>query len=480
MRYSAMATVAGTDQASNRCPGKANVARGASVHRRVNHLTSVIVCAAFVLLGACSDNNDNGGGNASNVTQDFAVGATSMTFIDESRPTAAHGPVAEGATRTLVTTIIYPAKGTPGGAVIVEAPVYKKAAPYPLIVLSHGLGGSIDYLLPLAEVWASRGYVVALPRFPLTSNETQGGPVAQDVQNQPADVSFVIDQLLAVSDSSGQLLSKSIDAEEIAASGHSNGGITTFGLVAHSCCRDGRIDAAIVLSGAASPFAGGEYDLTDTAPMFVVQGVNDLLVNYNQVVRTYNLLEPPKGLLSLEASSHGSYLAPDDPAFNVLAQVSVDFLDGMLRGDSAALERLPEQQVPGVATTYWAPDDASNVIVATLPEPETNRQAFLSADSGLTDGQVITVTWSGFLPGKVVNIMQCNGDGTGGSAACNISGGKILQPDPEGMGSLDLVIRTGPIGNGVCDSANPCIVLVNDASLTDEEAMIRIPIYLAD
>jgi len=164
----------------------------------------------------------------------------------------------------------------------------------------------------------------------------------------------------------------------------------------------------------------------------------------------------------------------------VVAQATSDFLDGELRGDSAALARLPEQQLPGIATMYWAPDQASNVTVETLPEPETNRQAFLSADSNLTDGQVITVTWSGFLPGKVVNIMQCNGDGTGGAAACNISGGKILQPDPEGMGSLELVIHTGAIGNGVCDSANPCVVLVNDASLTDEEAIIRIPIYFAN
>ena len=76
--------------------------------------------------------------------------------------------------------------------------------------------------------------------------------------------------------------------------------------------------------------------------------------------------------------------------------------------------------------------------------------------------------------------MQCAGDGLGGAAACNISGGRILVPNPDGMGSLELVIRIGPIGNGVCDSANPCVVLVNDAGLTDEEAILRIPITLAN
>jgi len=403
-----------------------------------------------------------------------------MTFVDASRGTAAHGPVPEASTRTIATTIVYPAQGTPGGAVTADAPVDESATPYPLVVLSHGLGGNVEYLLPLAEVWASRGYLVALPRFPLTNSATSGGPIAQDVQNQPADVSFVIDEVLAESNLSGRLLSNAVDGDTIAASGHSNGGITTYGLVANSCCRDRRIDAAIILSGAASPYAGGSYDLSDTPPILVVQGVKDVAVNYNQAVRTYNQLKPPKGLLSLDESSHGSYLNPDDPTFDVFTQAAVDFLDVALRSDSAALARLPEHQVPGIATLYWAPDEASNVPVETLPEPETNRQAFVGADSNLTDGQAITVTWSGFLPEKVVNVMQCSGDASGGAAACNISGGILFYPSPNGMGSLELVIRTGPIGNGVCDSAHPCQVIVNDASLTDAEATVRIPITLAD
>jgi predicted esterase len=467
------------DQNPTRHMRKTGAADGGLIPRRVKHMAGVILCAALPLLGACSNSNDRAV-YPSVIAQDFAVGMTSMTLIDTSRPTAAHGSVPEASTRTLETTIVYPAQGMPGGAVTSNASVELSAAPFPLIVLSHGLGGTVEYLLPLATVWASKGYVVALPRFPLTNNTTPGGPVAQDVQNQPADVSFVIDEVLAESKTSGKLLSKSADGKEIAVSGHSNGGITTYGLVAHSCCRDPRIDAAIVLSGVEGPFAGGEYDLSDTPPMLLVHGIYDVQLIYNQAVRTHNQLQPPKGLLTLDESDHVSYLLPDDPAFDVVAQATVDFLDGELRGDGSALEQLPEYQIPGVATMHWAPDEASNVPVDELPEPETNRQAFLSADSNLTDGQVITVTWSGFLPGQVVNIMQCAGDARDGAAACNISGGKILYPDPEGMGSLELVIHTGPIGNGVCDSTKPCTVIVNDASLTEEAGTIRIPITLAN
>lgn len=435
--------------------------------------------AALLLLAACSDGNDNTEVDFSG-PQNHAVGVSSIAFVDTSRPTAAHGTVPEAPSRTLETTIVYPAEGTPGGAATPNARVEGSMAPYPLVVLSHGLGGMPAYLVPLAEVWASRGYVVALPRFPLTSITTPGGPVAQDVQNQPADVSFIIDSMIAESGAQQSLLRNSIDGERIAVSGHSNGGITTYGLAAHTCCKDERVDAAIVLSGVTSPFADGVYDLTDTPPMLLLHGVYDVQLIYNQAVRTYNELLPPKGLLTLEEADHGSYLAPGDPAFELSAQATSDFLDGELRGDVEALDRLPDAQAPGIATMHWAPDDASNIPVEPLPEPETNRQAFVSADTGLADGQVITVSWSGFLPGQVVNIMQCAGDGRNGAASCNIAGGKILVPDPTGAGSLELTIRHGPIGNGVCDSANPCSVIVNDASLIEEEATIRIPITLAD
>jgi len=451
------------------------------MRRSVNRVASAITVAAL-LLAACSDSN-NSTTNNTGEAQIYAVGMTSRTFVDTTRETDPHGPASDpipaAPTRTIVTTVVYPSEGAPGGAVTTDTPVEESATPYPLVVLSHGLGGNIEFLLPLAEVWASRGYVVALPQFPLTNSATPGGPVAQDVQSQPADVSFVIEQVLAESESPGRLLSNAVDGDTIAAGGQSHGGVTTFGLVAHSCCRDSRIDAAVILSGVAAPYAGGSYDLSDIPPIFVLQGVKDEVLSYNQAVRTYNELEPPKGFLSLDESTHGSYLNPDDIAFDVLTMATVDFLDGALRSDKAALARLPEHQVPGVATTYWAPDDASNVAVEELPEPETNRQAFLSADNNLTDGQVITVSWSGYLPDKVVNVMQCSGDASS-AAACNISGGILFHPSINGMGSLELMIRTGPIGDGVCDSAHPCQVIVNDNSLTEPEAVVRIPITLPD
>jgi dienelactone hydrolase len=334
--------------------------------------------------------------------------------------------------------------------------------------------------LPLARALATRGYVVAVPRFPLTNATTPGGPLGQDVQNQPADVSFVIDQVLLKSASAGRLLRDAVDPTRIAAGGHSNGAITTYGLVAHSCCRDTRVGAALILAGVASPFAGGDYDLLNTPPMLVVHGINDQLINYNQSVRTANELLAPRGFLSLENADHGSFLDPDDPAFAVLAPAAADFLDGALRDIDSRWLRLEQYTVTGVSAMYWASDEASSEPIPELPEPETNREAFVSADTNLLDGQVVEVTWSGFLPDESVNVLQCNGDVTGGAAACDVGGAKLFVPSVDGMGSTELTVSIGPIGNGICDSANPCFVVVNDAGLTEEEAILRIPITFAD
>ena len=431
---------------------------------------------------ACSSGPDAGVVSATTVTpvaQTHAVGSVSRTFVDPSRPTPANGGVAGKPDRTLETTVVYPAVGPPGGEASPDAPADTSAGPYPLVVLSHGLGSSEQFMAPLAEAWASAGYVVAVPRFPLTNAVTEGGPNGADVQSQPGDVSFVIDQVLAEAEGSGTPLSGLVDGETIALAGHSNGGITTLGAVANSCCREPRAGAAIVLAGVNSPFADGSYDLSATPPILFVHGVNDELIAYNQTVELFNAVRTPKGLLTLDQSGHGEWLVPTDPAFPVVVRATTDFLDAELRGDTTALTRLPQDQEAGRATMHWAGDDSTDVTVETAPEPETDRKASLSAQDGLRDGQTVTVTWSGFLPGKTINIVQCAGDGRGGSATCDISGGRILQPDPTGEGTMDIVVHTGDVGPGVCDAANPCTLVVNDAGLQDEHALIRFPITFA-
>ena len=129
---------------------------------------------------------------------------------------------------------------------------------------------------------------MAAPLFPLSSSETPGGPDGGDIGNQPGDMSFVIDQVLKASAASNGPLSGLVDPNEIGAAGHSNGAITTLGLVANSCCRDTRVKAAVVMAGTTEGLGRGRYDLAEAPPLLVVQDLHDGLVPYADAVAVFN------------------------------------------------------------------------------------------------------------------------------------------------------------------------------------------------
>ena len=99
----------------------------------------------------------------------------------------------------------------------------------------------------------------------------------------------------------------------------------------------------------------------------------------------------------------------------------------------------------------------------------------------MNDGQSVTVRWSGYTPGKVVNILECShvDTATASSAGCSFAHAAILQPDPTGSGSVVIHVGTGTIGNGVCDAAHSCYVIVNNASSTNPADTKALPIRFA-
>jgi hypothetical protein len=151
-----------------------------------------------------------------------------------------------------------------------------------------------------------------------------------------------------------------------------------------------------------------------------------------------------------------------------------------LKLDAAAIAALPNDQVPGLATMTFVDGGDDDVTVPLSGPKMPSRSASAEPLTNLRDGQKVRVTWSGFIPGRVVSVVQCSGDGRAGPSSCNLVTGKILQPNPTGSGSLELEIVVGQVGNGRCDSTTPdCVILVNDASLQDEDATIRLPMTFA-
>lgn len=102
----------------------------------------------------------------------------------------------------------------------------------PLVVLSHGYGGSWRNLNWLASALVQQGYIVAAPDHPGTTTFNKDAAQAATLWERPRDLSRVIDALIADPQLAGR-----IDAKRIAAIGHSLGGWTISALAG------GRFDA---------------------------------------------------------------------------------------------------------------------------------------------------------------------------------------------------------------------------------------------
>jgi dienelactone hydrolase len=405
------------------------------------------------------------------------VGVTTLTLVDQSRPTAANGSCAALPSRTLVTTVYYPAAaGTPTGDPQPDAAPATADGPYPLIVFAHGLSATPGTYQGLLAHWASAGYVVAAPAFPLSSGTSPCGAIAGDVVNQPKDMSFVITSVLDDARAQGTPVSGLVDAKHIGAAGHSNGGITTYGLVGNTELRDKRIDAAAILAGTAQKFPEGKYDLAHLPPVLFVHGTNDDLVPYSAAITGFNGARGPKGLLSVTGGDHGSSASP------VVYDATTDFFDGYLRGDAAARGRLPDDQTAGTTTMKFVAAKGSTATVPTITTPTVHLKATVTPRKNLHGGQMVTVAWSGYTPGKVVNVLQCNGSNRDMSKSneCDYSKAAILHPDPTGEGSLQLEVVEGPIGTGACDATHQgCFIVVNNASSTDLKDSVQVDITFA-
>jgi fermentation-respiration switch protein FrsA (DUF1100 family) len=422
-----------------------------------------------------------GMGRSAATTDDAApaapVGVTTLNVVDSSRPTAANGACPELPTRTLPVTVYYPAAaGTAPAGAQPDAPPATTDGPYPLIVFAHGYGATAETYADLLQHWASAGYVVAAPTFPLSSGTSPCGAVAGDVVNQPQDMSLVITSVLKASTGTSAPLSGLVDGKHIGAAGHSNGGITTYGLVGNTKLRDDRIAAAAILAGTAQNYPTGKYDFAHLPPVLFVHGTDDDLVPYAAAIKGFNAARGPKGLLSITGGDHGS------SASSRVYAATTDFFDGYLRDDTAARSRLPRDEVEGTSTMKFVTKKGSSVTVPTITTPKLHLKASVTPRQNLDGGQMVTVKWSGYTPGKVVNILQCNGLNRDQSKSneCDYGKAKLLHPDPTGAGSVQLEIVEGPVGTGSCDADHPgCFIIVNNASSTDPKDSVQLDISFA-
>lgn len=301
-----------------------------------------------------STSSRHGQGGSSHVTHGqlparVAVGLRILAFVDRTR--TVHFLNGSVAPRTLVTEVRYPAVGAAGANDVRDAAPVRGAGPYPLVVFGHGFAVTPDVYSALLDAWARAGYVVAAPVFQLGSPLAPGGPSETDLVNWPADMSFVISEMLTENARASSPLHGLIEHNRIAVSGQSDGGDTALAIAFDPARRDRRADAAVILSGAEIPQVGPFAFPRRGPPLLATQGTADT-INLPSATQTFfNVAPRPKFLLTLTGAAHLPPYTTAQPYLGIVERVSIAFLDRYLKDRASGVRRmLAAGTVRGAAT----------------------------------------------------------------------------------------------------------------------------------
>jgi predicted dienelactone hydrolase len=202
--------------------------------------------------------------------------------------------------------------------------------PFPVILFSHGLGGSRDAGGEWAEHWASHGYLVIALQHPgsdaslwrgaaTPADAVRGmrsGMTAEQYVLRVEDVRFVVDELARRREAHDPMAAKA-DLRRIGMSGHSFGAQTTQAIAGERFPvpvrrADPRVRAAIAFSPSAR---GAEAALAErfgaiTMPFFSITGTRDGDVAgtgatpENRMLPFHAMPPPDKYLLVLAGADH--------------------------------------------------------------------------------------------------------------------------------------------------------------------------------
>lgn len=208
--------------------------------------------------------------------------------------------------RPLPTTVYIPESGTSA----------------PLIVFGHGMWGHPRKFTRLFARWVEAGYVVAAPAFPHTNDENPPPYLIEDVVNQPADVSFVL----------GELLARGLgDGERVGVGGYSLGAETALAVGLHPRYADPRVRAVVAVAGGLfhPDFAA---DVLRPLPLLLIHGTEDTKKDrLREALKVYEAAQGPKDFVTIEGAGHGICQDDGQPHAARVAELTTAFWNRYLR-----------------------------------------------------------------------------------------------------------------------------------------------------
>lgn len=206
--------------------------------------------------------------------------------------------VLESGEREVAATLLYePKDETRSRVVPVKVYLPKTESACPVILFSHGLGGSRMNNPYLGNHWAGQGYVVVFMQHAGSDEEVwKSVPIrerlsamkkaagVQAALDRYADVPFVIDQLEKWNSQEGHALHGRLNLELIGMSGHSFGAHTTQAMMGQKypgdrTVGDERIDAFVAMSPSTHKRMAPEESFGHIkAPVLLMTGTKDASV----------------------------------------------------------------------------------------------------------------------------------------------------------------------------------------------------------
>ncbi|MFO0818771.1 MAG: dienelactone hydrolase [Pirellulales bacterium] len=257
----------------------------------------------------------------------------------------------------------------------------------PVVVFSHGLGGSREGSNFLGQHWASRGYFVVYVQHPGSDEGVwkdipfakrlgamKEAASAKNLELRLGDVPVVLNQLNTWSRDSTHAFHGQLDAESVGMSGHSFGAQTTQGLsgqqlpIVGQKFLDSRIKAAVVMSPGAPLIGSTERAFGDVKiPWLVMTGTHDGSPIGGQTVETRRQVFPalPQGdkfELVLDKAEHSVFTERPLPGERmkrnpnhrkVIIALTTAFWDAYLTRNEAAKSWLTSP----AARSVMEPDD---------------------------------------------------------------------------------------------------------------------------